>query len=200
MSFLKIKILKYRKEQLFEDGRTKLWSWKALSQQSEIINVNTLEEQQSTKFHIDNFYLLKQYESDIFNNSTTLKIMPFTKIFKCGEFVYNKEVVDNFFRPAVISIQEILSMKQPTRVSVACMVVNKETTYYGNDERTDLKLLSCCQSNFSIVIHMWKDKSQLAANVQVGEYITVIAVLCAAMKRRKYAVSTEETYIEYEEN
>ena len=43
---------------------------------------------------------------------------------------------------------------------------------------------------------MWRDKSHLVANVQVGEYITIIAVLCAAKKQRKYAVSTEETVIE----
>jgi len=43
---------------------------------------------------------------------------------------------------------------------------------------------------------MWQDKSELVVNVEVGEYITIIALLCASQKRRKYAVSTEETFIE----
>ena len=129
MSFLKVKILKLRKEQLLEDGRSKLWKWRAISQLSEIININTQEEQQSRKFDIDNFYLLKRYETDIFYNKTTLKIMPFTQIFKCSEFVFNKEVVDNSFTPAVISIQQMLSTKARTRVSVAGMVVNVSIHY-----------------------------------------------------------------------
>jgi len=44
MSFLKVKILKHAKEQLFKDGKTKMWTWKVLNQQSEIIPMETIEE------------------------------------------------------------------------------------------------------------------------------------------------------------
>jgi len=44
MSFLKIKILKFRKQRLLDDGRTNLWSWKAVTQLSELVNINTVEE------------------------------------------------------------------------------------------------------------------------------------------------------------
>ena len=72
----------------------------------------------------------------------------------------------------------------------------KETPACFDSRRLEqLKLSSCCEQNHTILIKLWREKSQLVDNVQVGEFINVTALMCSTFNTSRFLTSTEDTLV-----
>ena len=149
MNTIRIKLITQRRQNtvMWNNTNMTMYYWQAITAESQLMFLRTVDHKQSTKLTYGNYYMLKKFVMKY----QKVTVQPETDIFKCAMFTFDDNVVREFFEPAFIGISTISTLEIGTRLSIHGVVTNKATISGPMSTRTEV-LVSSMQDNTSIPV------------------------------------------------